>query len=174
MLTACGGQKKSNDIITDIAVQPISKEPIQMQEYTDQRNIDWIGKTYHIAIHRQPSDSLSMVKDEFGQKYVDNVFSLTVSRSDGSVFFNRTFTKKSLSAYLDDDYRATGIFEGLVFDRADGDDLVFGASVGHPQTDEYIPLVIRLSRMGDLSIKRDTEMDTNSDNPQPEPSSEDI
>jgi hypothetical protein len=47
-----------------------------------------------------------------------------------------------------------------VFDRADGDDLVFGASVGHPQSDEYIPLVIRLTRMGELSIRRDSQMDT--------------
>ena len=48
----------------------------------------------------------------------------------------------------------------MVFDKVDGDWLVFAASVGHPQTDEYIPLVIRLSRMGELVIKRDVQMDT--------------
>ena len=100
-----------------------------------------------------------MVKDETGQKYVDNVFRLTVSRKDGSVFFSRVFTKKALTQYLDDDFTKTGVFEGLVFDRAEGDCLFFGASVGHPQSDEYIPLVFKLSRMGDLSIKRDTQMD---------------
>jgi hypothetical protein len=62
---------------------------------------------------------------------------------------------------LDDDFRKTGIFEGLVFDKVDGDWLVLAASVGHPQTDEYIPLIIRLSRMGNLVIKRDVQMDTN-------------
>jgi hypothetical protein len=101
-----------------------------------------------------------MVKDETGQKFVDNVFRLTVSRQDGSVFYNRTFTKKALTQYLDDDFNKTGVFEGLVFDKADGDLLVFGASVGHPQSDEYIPLVFRLSRMGVLDIKRDTQMDS--------------
>jgi hypothetical protein len=101
-----------------------------------------------------------MVKDETGQKYVDNVFSLKVSRKDGSVFYTRTFTKKALTQYLDDDFNKTGVFEGLVFDKAEGDYLFFGASVGHPQSDEYIPLVFRLSRMGELTIKRDTQMDS--------------
>ena len=160
MLAACSGKKKSNDIITERIEKVEPKAPVEMQEYTDERDVEWIGKQYHIAIHRQPSDSASMVKDEYGQKYVDNVFTMAVSRQDGSVFFSRTLTKSALAKYLDDDYRKTGVFEGLVFDCVDGDCLVFAASVGHPQSDEYIPLVLRLSRMGDLSIKRDTQMDT--------------
>ncbi len=47
-----------------------------------------------------------------------------------------------------------------MFDKADGDWLEFAASVCHPQTDEYIPLVVRLSRMGELSVRRDTQLDT--------------
>jgi hypothetical protein len=160
VLTACGGKKKSENIIAPRVEKVKPKAPIQMPEYSDEREVAWIGKTYVVAISRTPSDSLSKVKDENGQEFIDNIFTLTVKRQDGSVFFNRTFTKQSLSTYLDDDYRRTGIFEGLVFDKADGDWLVFGASVGHPQTDEYIPLVIRLSRMGNLVIKRDVQMDT--------------
>ena len=131
-----------------------------MQPYIDEKEVSWIGKTYYVSISRQPSDSLPTVKDEMGQKFVDNVFQLSVTRKDGSVFFKRTFTKKNLAQYLDDDFNTTGVFEGLVFDKTDNDWLVFAASVGHPQSDEYIPLVIRLSRMGELSIKRDTQMDT--------------
>lgn len=157
---ACGNKKKSEDIIAPRVEKVKPKAPIQMQAYTDERDVDWIGKSYHVKITREASDSLAMVKDETGQKFVDNVFTITVSRMDGSVFFNRSFTKNSVSDYLDNDYRKTGIFEGFVFDKADGDWLVFAASVGHPQTDEYIPLVIRLSRMGDLEIKRDVQMDT--------------
>ena len=157
---ACGNKKKSEDIIAPRVEKVKPKAPIRMQAYTDERDVDWIGKSYHVKITREASDSLAMVKDETGQKFVDNVFTITVSRMDGSVFFNRTFTKNTVSDYLDNDYRKTGIFEGFVFDKADGDWLVFAASVGHPQTDEYIPLVIRLSRMGDLEIKRDVQMDT--------------
>ena len=159
-LVACSGKKKSNDIITERIEKVEPKAPVKMQEYTDERDVEWIGKQYHVAIHRQPGDSLPMVKDEYGQKYVDNMFTMAVLRQDGSVFFSRSLTKRSLAQFLDDDYRKTGVFEGLVFDRVDGDYLVFAASVGHPQSDEYIPLVLRLSRMGVLSIKRDTQMDT--------------
>jgi hypothetical protein len=108
-----------------------------------------------------PDDSLRMVKDETGQQYVDNRISLKVIRQDGSVFFSHTFTKASFNDYLDDDYRATGILEGLVFDRVEGNHLIFAGSVSHPQTDEYIPLVITLSNFGDVDISRDTQMDTN-------------
>ena len=160
MLAACGGKKKSEDIIAPRIVKVQPKDPIRMQPYLDERKVEWIGKTYFVTVSRQPSDSLPMVKDETGQKFVDNVFSLKVSRKDGSVFYTRTFTKKALTQYLDDDFNKTGVFEGLVFDKAEGDYLFFGASVGHPQSDEYIPLVFRLSRMGELTIKRDTQMDS--------------
>lgn len=160
LLAACGGKKKSEDIIAPKVEKVKPKAPIRMQEYTDTRDVDWIGRKYIVEIQRRPSDSLAMVKDEYGQEFIDNIFRLTVKRMDGSTFFSRSFTKKSMSAYLDDDYMKTGILEGFVLDKAEGDWLVFGASVGHPQTDEYIPLVIRLSRMGDLTIKRDVQMDT--------------
>ena len=160
VLAGCKEKKQSQDIIAPRLEVKKPSAPIRMQTYSDQRSVEWLGKEYKIEVKRTPDDSLRLVKDETGQQFVDNIFTLTVKRKDGSVFFNRTFTKQSISNYLDDDYRRTGIFEGLVFDKADGDWLVFGASVGHPQTDEYIPLVIRLSRMGNLVIKRDVQMDT--------------
>jgi len=160
VVASCGKKKQSQDIIAPKVVKVEPKEPIRMQEYQDERDVEWIGKTYHVSVSRQPSDSLPMVQDENGQKFVDNVFTMVVSRSDGSVFFRRKFTKSQVMQYLDDNYRKAGVFEGLVFDRTDGDWLLFGASVGLPQTDEYIPLVVKLSRMGQLQILRDTEMDT--------------
>ena len=83
-------------------------------------------------------------------------------RADGSVFFKKVFTKATFDAQLDDDYRQTGILEGLVFDKVDGNNLVFAGSVSHPQTDEYIPLVVTVSNFGNVTIKRDDQMDTNS------------
>ena len=163
VLTACGEKKKSEDIITQRVVKVKPQAPIRMQDYTDQREVAWIGKNYRVTVQRQPSDSLPMVKDEAGQKFVDNVFQLTVSREDGSVFFSRQFTKANFTQYITESFRKKGILEGIVFDKADGDWLEFAASVGLPQTDEYIPLVLRLSRMGDLVIRQDTQMDTNGD-----------
>lgn len=162
-MSGCGSKKKSDQIITQRVVKKAPQQPVKMQEYNDERDVPWIGKSYHVAINRMPSDSLPMVKDETGQKFVDNIFTLTVSREDGSVFFSRQFTKAFFTNYITDVYRKAGILEGIVFDKADGDWLEFAASVGLPQTDEYIPLVIRLSRMGELTVSQDTQMDTNGD-----------
>lgn len=161
-MMACSEKKKSDDIITETVERPQPQAPIRSQVYADSKDISWIGRTYRLSINRQPSDSLPMVKDEIGQEFVDNCITLKVSRQDSTVFYNRTFTKRDFDKYLDNDYRATGILEGIVFNKADRDWLEFAASVCHPQTDEYIPLIIRLSRMGELSIKRDTQLDTSS------------
>lgn len=163
-LVACGGKKKSDDIIAPKVEKVKPSEPVKMQEYKDTNYVKWVeGRYYHLTVLRQPCDTLPMVKDETGQKFVDNLFQMTVTRADGSVFFDRKFTKNSFNKYINEDYRNTGILEGIVFDKVDGDWLVFAASVAHPQTDEYIPLVIKLSRMGVLEISQDTQMDT--DNP---------
>lgn len=163
IMAGCGGKKTNDNIITEKMEKAKPAAPIRMQEYEQTKDIEWLGKSYRCEIQRIPDDSLALVKDETGQEFVDNRITLTILRNDGSVFFSKSFTKTNFDTNLDDDYRKTGILEGLVFDRVDGSTLVFAASVSHPQTDEYIPLVMRVSRMGDMSIARDTQMDTNAE-----------
>ena len=78
-----------------------------------------------------------------------------------SICFNRSFTKAAFDDYLDNDYRRTGILEGIVFDRVEGNQVVFAGSVSHPQTDEYIPFIITVDNMGAVGITRDSDLDTN-------------
>ena len=170
MFTGCKQKKQMGDIIVRKTEKPKPQAPIRMQDYNQVKDVEWLDRSYQVDIRRMADDSLKMVKDETGQKFVDNRIQLKVIRQDGSVFFSRTFTKADFNDYLDDDYRATGILEGLVFDRVDGYQLIFAGSVSHPQTDEYIPLVITLSNFGDVTISRDTEMDTSGDQTTPDPS----
>ena len=159
---SCGKKKESKDIIVPTAEVVKPKAPISMQPYSQQQEVAWLDKSYQVFINRVADDSLRMVQDETGQKFVDNRITLRVVRADGSVFFKKVFTKGTFDAQLDDDYRQTGILEGLVFDKVDGNNLVFAGSVSHPQTDEYIPLVVTVSNFGNVTIKRDDQMDTNS------------
>lgn len=159
---SCGKKKESKDIIVPTAEVVKPKAPISMQPYSQQQEVAWLDKSYQVFINRVADDSLRMVQDENGQKFVDNRITLRVVRADGSVFFKKVFTKATFDAQLDDDYRQTGILEGLVFDKVDGNNLVFAGSVSHPQTDEYIPLVVTVSNFGNVTIKRDDQMDTNS------------
>ncbi len=159
---SCGKKKESQNIIVPTIEKEKPKAPIRMQPYDQKQDVEWLTKGYQVIINRQADDSLRMVQDETGQKFVDNRITLRIIRADGSVFFKKVFTKANFDAQLDDDYRKTGILEGLVFDKVDGNSLVFAGSVSHPQTDEYIPLVVTVSNFGTVSIKRDDQMDTNS------------
>ena len=52
-----------------------------------------------------------------------------------------------------------------MLDHAEGDNIVFAASVGSPDkmSDNYVPLVLKISRVGGVTIARDTKLDTTSD-----------
>lgn len=164
-IASCGKKKQTEDIIVPTVKVEQPKAPIRMQPYDQTKDILWLGKNYQVDIQRQADDSLRMVKDETGQQFVDNRITLRVLRSDGSVFFRRVFTKADFTAQLDEDYRQTGILEGIVFDQVDGNNLVFAGSVSHPQTDEYIPLVVTVSNLGNVTLKRDDQLDTNGNTP---------
>ena len=167
MLINCGEKKKSDNIIAPKVEQPKLQAPIKMQEYSQTTDVRWLDKNYQVEICRVPDDSLKMVKDETGQEFVDNRISIRILRADGSVFFSRVFTKAAFDACLDNDYRQTGILEGLVFDKVEGVNLFFAASVCHPQTDEYIPMVVTVSSLGEVGIRRDTDLDTYGDGTAP-------
>lgn len=159
LATSCGKKKQHDDIIVQETETPQPQAPIRMQDYKDIKDVQWLGKQYQIEVSRTACDSLAMVKDETGQQFVDNRIVLKVIRQDGSVFCTKTFTKSAFNACLDDDYRKTGILEGFVFDKAEGNQLFFAASVCHPQTDEYIPMVVTLSNFAEVGISKDQQME---------------
>ena len=157
--TSCGKKKQHDDIIVQETEVPQPQAPIRMQDYKDVKDVQWLGKQYHVEVSRTACDSLAMVKDETGQQFVDNRIVLRVIRQDGTVFCTKTFTKSAFNGCLDDDYRKTGILEGFVFDKAEGNHLFFAASVCHPQTDEYIPMVVTLSNFAEVGISKDQQME---------------
>ena len=157
--TSCGKKKQHDDIIVQETEAPKPQAPIRMQDYKDVKDVQWLGKQYQVEVTRTASDSLAMVKDETGQQFVDNRIVLKVIRQDGTVFCTKTFTKSAFNSCLDDDYRKTGILEGFVFDKAEGNQLFFAASVCHPQTDEYIPMVVTVSNFGEVGIAKDQQME---------------
>lgn len=162
MLGSCKQKQAPTDII--VAREEVRKPqaPIRMQDYRQEQNVKWNGKDYIVVVERTPADSLPMVEDEIGQKFVDNKIALTIRRSDGSLFFSRNFTKNAFAAYLNDDYRSTGILEAMIFDEVDDGLLEFAVSVAHPQSeDEFIPLEVKIGPDGSISIKRDSDIDVN-------------
>ena len=165
MLAACKEKKQSEDII--IAKQEVQKPsgPKAMQDYDDAKSVDWVGNKYEVRISRKSSASLPMVTDENGQKYKDNVIRLVISRQDGSIFYDQEFTKDMFQSYLDESYRKGGVLEAMIFDSVKGTEMNFAVSVCKPDSDdEFIPLVLTVTSLRAISIRRDTSIDTNGAN----------
>ena len=86
---------------------------------------------------------------------------MRILRQNGSEFFSRKFTKADFKAKVDEQYYRTGALLGIVFVRSEGSDLVFAASVGNPDksSDEYVPLVLKISKLGTVTITQDEELE---------------
>lgn len=161
-MTACGNHNKQKDYIevSDSVKKPTT--PQKMQEYKSVKTISWRGDTYTYNIHRIVDIHLPVIVDENGNKFYDNKIDLTVTRN-GSPFFSQTFTKSTFAPYIEQSFKDRGTLEGLVFDKKGDGYIQFAASVCYPQTDEFIPLIVKLFPDGNISIARDTKMDTSNE-----------
>ena len=163
-IVSCKEKKTSEHIITTKPVEEAKKPTQEIGNYDMTTPVDWVGSTYQVVVERKADHSLPLADDGQGNKYFDNRISLKILRKDGSIFFSRVFTKDDFSRYVDALYQKNGALLGIVLDRAETDHLIFAASVGSPDkmSDEYVPLVMKISRFGDVSISKDTQMDTGS------------
>ena len=161
MTTGCKEEKKSNIIITEKPKPVTPKKPQKMGDYEQSVKVEWMGNSYTVETKLTACDSLPMVNDGANQ-YFDNVIVLRIVRRDGSVFYSHKFTKRDFDKCLTDNYRKNGALLGIVYVKSDSDYLYFAASVGSPDksSDEYIPLVLKVHRLGGISIEEDTMLDT--------------
>ena len=163
-LSSCKEEKKTNIIITQKPKPTQPSRPQKMGDYQQTRKVEWLGSTYSVEMKLEAVDSLPLAKDG-NKQYYDNRVTVTINRADGSQFFKRSFTKSYFKPYVEENYYKDGALLGVVFVKADGNDLCFAASVGSPDksSDEYVPLVLKISNHGAISVSKDTQLDTGSD-----------
>ena len=146
LLSACKEEKKTKDIITQKPVI-VKKQGPQALESTDNTDaVQWLGKTYTVEIHR--------LLAEFGAE------AMWIA-PDGTEFFSREYTKQSFREYLNESTLKDGALLAVVFNEVKDDRLVLAASVGSPDamSDDYVPFIISISRMGDVHIEKDNHPD---------------
>ena len=162
-LASGGGKKEKTDIIARKPIVVRAKETRAMGDHRESRKVQWIGASYIVDTEFKADKSLPLISDG-EQKYYDNRATVKILRKDGTVFFNRTFSKADFINQIDASYKG-GALLGVVYDKCDGDNMYFAASVGSPDksSDEYVPLVVKISRFGDVSIKKDATLDTQSE-----------
>jgi len=159
VIAGCGKKKSvEKDDISTVQMQKDKTGFNRMQPYKVDSCAIIKGKRYDYTIERVPCDSMAKVKSEVGDTYVDNHITLTVS-CGGHTIFHRVFTKASFASYMDPKVIKASVLEGIVFDRIEGNNLIFAGSVGDPETDMYTPFVLTITSGGTLSIKEDTVMD---------------
>ena len=118
------------------------------------------GKKFQLFVERTPDDNLPQVKSDMGL-FVDNSIKVRITRENGTVLFDKTFTKKDFSTQLPNKYLSRSVLEGLVFDdvrTAENNEITLAASVSYPMTDLYIPFILVVSQDGKLSISKDEDM----------------
>lgn len=160
-LYSCKEKKESNNIIVPKQVKKAVRENDRMSEYTQTKTVEWLGQTYTVVVHRYADEGLPKAKDETGNMYFDNKITVKVHRADGSEFFNRAFAKTDFTEYLPKDVASDGALLGMVLEKAEGDHLVFAASVGSPDSmsDAFVPLVVKVSRTGKVSVAVDIDLE---------------
>lgn len=160
IMVSCEKEKKSN-IRSKIIVPPRVEVEVDTLihkmnpiDHTDE--VKWLGSTYKVNINRYTSDSLSVVTDNNGKRYRNNVIKMKITRADGSVFFEKSFSKSLFSDYVDEAYLSKNVILGLVFNDADANGLHFLGSIGSPDelSEDYIPFDVTISRMGDVRVER--------------------
>ncbi|MDO4931363.1 MAG: DUF4738 domain-containing protein [Prevotellaceae bacterium] len=163
-LTSCKSEKKAEEdiIVERIVEKPQSKKAERMEG--DERNgsTKWIGGAeYTFNIIRQPNDSLPKVENH-GRTYHDNSIRLTVHRSDGTVFFQKTFTKDNFAPVLPSQFKEHGVLLGMNFEKAEGNNLRFIVSVGSPDdsNEEFTYAVMNLNNYGATSAEKWQGMET--------------
>lgn len=151
----------------DIEQKVEDSQPQKVGDYEQTDPVSWLGKDYNVEIARKADAAMPLIADDnTGEKYYDNKISVRISRTDGSELFKKEFTKSDFSNYIDAAFLKKSALLGIVFDHVDGDNLVFGASVGLPDrlSDEFIPLTLKISNNGKLSVNKDSNLEMESEN----------
>ena len=162
LFVACEKKKENSNTHNNIIVKP--REKVEPDTIVHKMNeidvttdtIKWMGSTYKARVHRYTNDSLSIAVDENGKQYRNNLIKMVITRKDGSVFFEKVFSKATFESFLDEEYLKQNVLLGLVYNGNDSSNLHFLGSVGRPDilTEEFVPFNVYISKMGEVRVEK--------------------
>ena len=158
MIVSCNEEKKTtvNNILVPPREEKVPDTIIhQMNEIEASDTAHWLGSVYQIDTRRYSSDSLSFITDNNGKRVRNNIIHVVIKRNDGSVFFDKKFSKSAFESYLDKEYLDRNVLLGLVYNGSDKDIELLG-SVGNPDilTEEFVPYNVHINKTGEVSIEK--------------------
>ena len=135
-----------------------SKDGSDMQVSDVKTTFTYKGKEYRSSVVRQPDESLPVVTDEQGGKFIDNRITLRIM-SGGKQVVDKVFTKESFASLVDARFMKYAILEGLVFDQTTPGGMIYAASVCYPQSDLYVPIRLTITADGNISMAKEELME---------------
>ena len=121
LLSACSSQKKEDrGDIQVLMKDSVDANGLQRMQVSDSKtSFTYKGKEYQSSVVRRPDDSLPVVINEQGDKFVDNSITLRIT-SGGKSIVDKVFTKESFASLVDAKFMKHSILEGLVYDSFAG------------------------------------------------------
>lgn len=153
VVCSCKEKKEPEEIVVDKVIDKPRTDTEVMQDETMTGEVTWIGGgNYSYSISRTSDESLPKVTNH-DIPYYDNSIQLVVKRADGSVFFDKSFTKQSFGETLPEQFRKDGVLLGMNFEEVSGNVLKFVVSIGSPDDsyDEYYHILVTVNNYGSTS-----------------------
>ena len=158
-LSACSSKSKDGSDM-QVLMQDSTEVagPQRMQVSDVKTTFTYKGKEYRSSVVRQPDESLPVVTDEQGGKFIDNRITLRIM-SGGKQVVDKVFTKESFASLVDARFMKYAILEGLVFDQTTPGGMIYAASVCYPQSDLYVPIRLTITADGNISMAKEELME---------------
>lgn len=156
--TACSSQDKKKDgtLLMQDSTEIVGPQRMQVSDV--KTSFTYKGKEYQSSVVRRPDESLPIVKNELGEKFVDNRITLRIT-CDGKLVVDKVFTKENFASLVDDKFMKYSILEGLVYDKTTPQGIIYAASVCYPQSDLYVPIRLVITADGKLSMVKEELME---------------
>jgi hypothetical protein len=156
-LQACHNDKKVEEKRSESG-ELLQEDPtdsdIRRMQLTSREYEATIGANkYSIHITRVPDDNLPTVMSDMEVRYTDNRIQLDIKTGDRTVL-SRNFTKSDFATLLDDSFLRKSVLSGMVFNKVEGGKIVLAASACYPQSDMCVPVVIRVTTDGLISMEK--------------------
>ncbi len=159
-LTACEKKKESNIIIAKTVKTAPPQKPSATGNAKLSREVDWVGSHYTIETVVKADSALDLVSDG-SRRYYDNRIRVSIVRPDGSRFFDQSFTKVDFKERVEPSYYKDGALLAIVFLKAEGNQLMFVATVGNPDmtSDESQSVVMKIDNFGNVRYEKGDALD---------------
>jgi len=157
LVSACGGKQSAKEQQNSLS-QVVTPQEHRMDifDYTDSVMMGSHKIVY--SLHREADESLQIVEDENGERYVDNYYDVNVVK-DGISLFSYHFIKASFNSYLEKGFVTNGILDGFRFIAAREGMVTFGACISYPDSDMSAPFIVTIGPDGSYTIQPDSVLD---------------